>query len=51
MLEALGLPTPTGDPLLHYAEELKVDIWPLRRVAKEARANALEAANASESLG
>jgi uncharacterized protein len=51
LLEALGLPAPTGDPLLHYAEELKVDIWPLRRVAKGVRANALEAANASESLG
>jgi len=32
MVEALGLPTPTGEPLLHYAEELKVDIWPLVRV-------------------
>src|SRR5919202_1235981 len=46
LLEALGLPAPTGDPLLHYAEALKVDIWPLRRVAKVARASALEAAKA-----
>jgi uncharacterized protein YqjF (DUF2071 family) len=29
MIEAQGLPTPAGEPLLHYAEELKVDIWPL----------------------
>ena len=51
LLEALGLPAPTGDPLLHYAEAIKVDIWPLRRVVKLARASALEAANVSESLG
>jgi uncharacterized protein len=30
MIEALGLPTPTDEPLLHYAEEVKVDIWPLK---------------------
>lgn len=29
MVEALGLPTPAGEPLLHYAEELNVDIWGL----------------------
>lgn len=29
MIESHGLPTPTGDPLLHYAEELSVEIWPL----------------------
>jgi uncharacterized protein YqjF (DUF2071 family) len=29
MVESLGVPTPVGEPLLHYAEELKVDIWPL----------------------
>ena len=32
MIESLGLPTPPGEPLLHYAEELSVDIWPLRKV-------------------
>jgi uncharacterized protein YqjF (DUF2071 family) len=32
MIEALGLPTPKGDPLLHYAEALQVDIWPIARV-------------------
>jgi uncharacterized protein len=29
MVESLGLPTPKGEPLLHYAEEISVDIWPL----------------------
>jgi len=29
MIEAVGLPTPEGEPLLHYAEEIAVGIWPL----------------------
>lgn len=32
MLESHGLPTPKGDPLLHYAEKISVEIWPLKRV-------------------
>lgn len=32
MIESHGLPTPAGEPLLHYAEEITVDIWPLERV-------------------
>lgn len=32
MIESHGLPTPHGDPLLHYAEELDVDIWGLEEV-------------------
>ena len=32
MIESHGLPTPGGDPLLHYAEALRVDIWMLKRV-------------------
>lgn len=32
MIESLGLPTPEGTALLHYAEELNVDIWPLEEV-------------------
>jgi uncharacterized protein YqjF (DUF2071 family) len=32
MIESLQLPTPKEDPLLHYAEELSVDIWRLTRV-------------------
>jgi uncharacterized protein YqjF (DUF2071 family) len=52
MLEATGIQTaPAGDPLLHYAEELKVDIWPLVRVEQGTRDLIFERANASESLG
>jgi len=32
MIESHGLPTPKGEPLLHYADEIKVDIWPLKKV-------------------
>lgn len=32
MIESLGLPTPTGDPLLHYSEEIAVDIWGLKHL-------------------
>jgi uncharacterized protein YqjF (DUF2071 family) len=32
MIEPLGIPQPVGGPLLHYAESIVVDIWPLRRV-------------------
>ncbi|MGH9904543.1 MAG: YqjF family protein [Pyrinomonadaceae bacterium] len=32
MIESHGLPTPKGDPLIHYAEEVSVDIWPLESV-------------------
>jgi uncharacterized protein len=32
MIESLGLETPGGDPVLHYAEEIAVDIWGLKRV-------------------
>ena len=31
MIESHGLPTPKGDPLLHYCEELSVEIWPLEK--------------------
>jgi uncharacterized protein YqjF (DUF2071 family) len=37
MIESLGLRTPAEDPVLHYAEEIGVDIWGLQRVS-EARA-------------
>jgi uncharacterized protein YqjF (DUF2071 family) len=33
MVESLGIATPAGAPLLHYAEELTVDIWALRRAS------------------
>ncbi len=32
MIESMGIPTPSGNPLLHYAEEISVDIWGLHRV-------------------
>jgi uncharacterized protein len=32
MIESHGLPTPEGDPLLHYADALEVDIWYVERV-------------------
>jgi uncharacterized protein YqjF (DUF2071 family) len=32
MIESHGLPTPRDAPLLHYAEEISVDIWPLEEV-------------------
>jgi uncharacterized protein YqjF (DUF2071 family) len=32
MIESHGLPTPKDEPLLHYAEEISVDIWPIKEV-------------------
>ena len=32
MIESLGIPAPEGEPLLHYAESIAVDIWPLKEV-------------------
>ena len=32
MIESLGIAQPQGEPLLHYAESIAVDIWPLQRV-------------------
>lgn len=32
MIESHGLPTPQGDPLLHYCEEISVDIWGLKKI-------------------
>lgn len=31
MVQSLGLPEPTTEPLLHYAEDISVDIWPLKK--------------------
>ncbi|HWS54437.1 MAG TPA: DUF2071 domain-containing protein [Pyrinomonadaceae bacterium] len=50
VLEALGLPAPPGQPLLHYADAIKVDIFPLTRVLKTTPNPLLEPANASETL-
>jgi uncharacterized protein YqjF (DUF2071 family) len=32
MIESHGLSTPEGDPRSHYAEEISVEIWPLRKI-------------------
>jgi uncharacterized protein YqjF (DUF2071 family) len=32
MIESHRLPTPVGEPLLHYSEELTVDVWTLERM-------------------
>ena len=32
MIGSLGIPQPEGEPLLHYAESIAVDIWPLKGV-------------------
>jgi uncharacterized protein YqjF (DUF2071 family) len=32
MIESHGLPAPNDDPLLHYCEEISVDIWSLQRI-------------------
>ena len=32
MIECHGLPTPNGDPLLHYCEALSVEIWSLEEL-------------------
>ncbi|HUE83120.1 MAG TPA: DUF2071 domain-containing protein [Pyrinomonadaceae bacterium] len=34
IIEASGLPELTSEPLLHYAEELSVEIWPLSAAAR-----------------
>ena len=33
MIQSLGIDQPTGEPLLHYAEAIAVDIWSLKRVS------------------
>jgi uncharacterized protein len=51
VLECLGLPAPAGAPLIHYADAIKVDIFPLRRVPVGRHQQLFEPANASEILG
>ena len=34
MIESVGIAQTEGPPLLHYAESIAVDIWPLKRVAE-----------------
>jgi len=33
MVESLGIEEPKGEPWLHYAESLGVNVWPLRKVS------------------
>ena len=35
MIESLGLKTPKGEPVLNYAEQIGVDIWPLKKVSDD----------------
>jgi uncharacterized protein YqjF (DUF2071 family) len=51
LLEALGLPALEGEPLLHYADALKTDIWPLERLSAGSREHAFEHASATETFG
>jgi uncharacterized protein YqjF (DUF2071 family) len=37
MIQSLGIAESQEEPLLHYAEEIAVDIWPLKRVPKADR--------------
>jgi hypothetical protein len=32
MIEVFDLPSPKGDPLMHYAEQIEVKIWLLERL-------------------
>lgn len=34
MIESLGIPQPQGAALLHYADSIAVDIWPLKKVSE-----------------
>jgi uncharacterized protein YqjF (DUF2071 family) len=40
MVESHDLPTPEGEPLLHYCEELSVEIWWLKEIQNRLRAGA-----------
>ena len=33
MIESLGIPEPPDEPILHYAESIAVDIWPLKNLS------------------
>jgi len=39
MIESHGLRTPEEDPLLHYAEKISVEIWPLEMLASKPLGN------------
>jgi uncharacterized protein YqjF (DUF2071 family) len=37
MIESLGLKTPKGEPVLNYAEEIEVDVWPIKKLSEARR--------------
>lgn len=37
MIESLGIEQPAGEPLLHYADSIAVNIWPLKKVSEARR--------------
>lgn len=41
LIEAAGLPTPTGDPVLHHSDELAVEVWPARSTARSSEPDSL----------
>lgn len=45
MIESQNLSTPQGEPLLHYAEQLSVDIWPLKKQKPDRQVGLKESAN------
>ena len=51
LLEPLAIPAPQGEPVLHYAEEIKTDIWPLVRVQQRIPTQVFEPTGAAEGIG
>jgi uncharacterized protein YqjF (DUF2071 family) len=42
MIESLGVTQPTNEPLLHYAESIAVEIWPLKAVRTGSRSDRVD---------
>jgi len=42
MIQSLGVEEPAGGPLLHYAESIRVDIWPLKTVRTASRSGGVD---------
>jgi len=41
LIEASGLPTPNGSPVLHHSDELAVEVWPVRDATPPPRRDSL----------
>lgn len=41
LIEATGLPTPTGAPVLHHSDELAVEVWPVRSTTRTSESESL----------